>query len=647
MEDSQNIQRIFLVDIGPDIRCQTRFVHIAASVTCIINESLRLKIVRYFGNNVCVYFIFGYCTASLADATVYHSVQALRLKTTSNCERYGARVNRPPVDYCAVVIIVTPNSQRHSQDPQVDNRLTMPYLSALFPLIFLLAGVNAAGIGEAWQVMPHVKSVYTDHPFRPRLDSSAFEVRTVSGVGRLAPFDESRDAQKHPEHTTPSFVEPNTVPEGPKEVFHENKSLERFRKLLEDSSYSNGEIEDDVKSDGIPIQKIFQKTLMMRILHADKENDDDDDDDDDDDNEQTTRGTVQRIRRQAENETSMEKISTMKSVREARLSSPETWSTAAQPISVEFRHRIPLDQVIQQQQEEEEAAALSSIYRRHQAPRVDFVTGQNRRYPDYRESRDIPLAKNYDDYEQTSWYRNAIRERDYEYPSYRRGYSYQYPDRYRMERDYYMRSPSDQYYYDRYDRYRDDDLDLYGRNRPSAPKPRRIIYYATLPEIVRKPVDLRNYPRYDANAIRTPVTRDDAYKRIPGNVDPGKYRYRQSYGGYDPYTKRSSYYDRPYGYPEGDSRRVRVSTKEDLRNDGFGGVSNERKVSNLIAIRDDESGKLPWPVQIGAEVSIKDDERIPGRKIFGESSVGYERFQSAQLQKAPDATGSSEFQSDN
>lgn len=500
-------------------------------------------------------------------------------------------------------------------------------LSAMCPLIFLLVGVNAAGIGEAWQI-PYLRSVYPDHPFWPRLDSSAFEVRSVSGVGRLAPFDESRDARKHSELTTPSSVQQNDLPDVEKASHVENKNLERFRKLLEDSSYNDDEAEEDAE-DAITIRKMLQKRLMTRILHADEENDDNDDDDESSMNE--TKGIL-RVRRQAENETSMEKISTTKSVRETRVNSPEAWSTSVQPISVEFRHRIPLDQVIRQQQEEEEAAALSNSYRRHQPPRADFVTGQyhRRSYPEYRESRDMPFTKSYDDYDQMSWYRNAIRERDYEYPSYRRGYSYNYPDRYRMERDYYARLPSDQYYYDRY---RDDDLDLYGRNRPT-PKPRRIIYYATLPEVVRKPVDLRNYPRYD----KAPVTRDSVYKRVPGNVDPGKYRYRQSYGGYDPYAKRSSYYDRPYEYPDSDSRRVRVPTKENL--------SSEHKVSNLITIRDND-GKLPWPVQIGTEVSIKDDERIPGRKIFGESNGGYDRFQSAQLQKAPDATGSSELQSDN
>lgn len=513
----------------------------------------------------------------------------------------------------------------------------------MYPLIFLLAGVNAgAGVGEAWQVTPQMKSIYMDRPFRPRLESSAFDVRTVSGVGRLTPLDEPKNSQKRPELTTPSFVEPNALLNTEK-ASRENRNLEHFRKLLEDSSYGDSETEEDIENDTVPIQKMFKKALMMRILRADKENDDDDEGE----IVNETTGIVQRIRRQTDNETSMEKISTTKSVREARMNSPETWSNSAQPISVEFRHRIPLHQVIQQQQEEEEAA-LTNNYRRHQAPRADFVTGQHHRrsYPEYRESRDMPVAKNYyDDYEQSSWYRNMIRERDYEYPSYRRGYSYQYPDRYRMERDYYMRLPSDQYYYDRYDRYREDDFDLYGRSRPT-PKPRRIIYYATLPEITRKPVDLRNYPRpYDtAGTARTPITRDDNYKRVPGNVDPSRYRYKQSYAGYDPYAKRSSYYDRPYGYTEGDLRRVRVSTKESLKNDGFG-ASSERKVSNLITIRDDDS-KLPWPMQIGAEVSIKEDERIPGRKIFGDSN-GYERFQSAQLQKAPDATGSSELQSDN
>ncbi|XP_072755571.1 uncharacterized protein [Anoplolepis gracilipes] len=506
-------------------------------------------------------------------------------------------------------------------------------LSAMCSLIFLLVGVNAAGIGEAWQITPYLKSIYLDHPFWPRLDSSAFEVRTVSGVGRLAAFDESREnAQKQSVLTTPSSIEHNVLPDVEKTSNVENKNLERLRKLLEDSSYSDDEEDNE---DAIPIRKIMRKTLVTKILHA-TEKDDRDDGNDDDDKSSMSEKEFVRVRRQAENETSMEKISTTKSVREARLNSPETWSTSVQPISVEFRHRIPLDQVIRQQQEEEEAAALSNSYRRQQAPQADFVTGQHHRrsYPEYRESRDMPITKSYDDYDQMSWYRNAIRERDYEYPSYRRGYSYHYLDpRYRMERDYYARLPNDPYYYDRYDRYRDEDFDLYGRNRPT-PKPRRIIYYATLPEVVRKPVDLRNYPRSD----KTSVTRDGTYKRVPGNVDPSRYRYRQSYGGYDPYAKRSSYYDRPYEYPESDSRRVRVSTKENL--------SSERKVSNLIAIRDND-GKLPWPVQIGTEVNIKDDERIPGRKIFGESNGGYDRFQNAQLQKAPDATGSSELRSDN
>jgi len=543
----------------------------------------------------------------------------------------------------------------------------MTCLPILYPLIFLLADVDAAGIGEAWQVTPHAKPVYTDHSSRPRLNSSAFEVRSVSGVGRLTSSDE---AEKRLIATTPSdsVATPSAVP---RDAIRTNRNLEYLQRFLENSSYNDdGDDDDDDdddndneghEDDNAPsvhtLQKMLKKTLMMRLLRAFETNEDDNDEEE---APMETTARVQRFRRQAENETKLEKISSTKSVREVRLSSPETWSTSVQPISVEFRHRIPLDQVVQQQQREEEeaaaAAALANSYRKHsQAPRADFVTAQHhhhrRGYPEYRESRDMPLTgRGYDDYEQISWYRNTNRDYDTSlYPSYRRGYSYQYPDRYRTERDYYVR-PHDRYYYDRYDRYRDDEVDFYGRQR-SMPKPRRVIYYATLPEVVRKPIDLRNYPRgspYDAGAIRSPATRDEAYKRVPGNVDPSKYRYRNTYNGYDPYAKRSNYYDRGYGYPEGELRRVRLSIKGNLKNeDGFDADSDEqRRVSNLIAIRDD-GGKLPWPVQIGTEVSIKDDERITGRKVFGESAGAYERYQNAQLQKAPDATGSSELQDNN
>lgn len=530
----------------------------------------------------------------------------------------------------------------------LSHQIKMMCLSVLYPLIFLLASVRAGGIGEAWQVTPQAKSIYTDHSSRSRLDSSAFEVRTVSGVGRLAPPDE---AEKPPIATTPSdsMLDPRSLPV---DVTFKKMELEFYNRLFGNSSST---VAYDPENPLLIILKLMYKDKLPRGAFENTNNYDKLEDDRKIPIESTA--PVQRFRRQAENETSMEKISTTKSVREARLNSPETWSTSVQPISVEFRHRIPLDQVVQQQQREEEeaaaAAALANSYRRHpQASRADFVTGHyhhRRGYPDYRESRDMPLGRNYDDYEQISWYRNAIRDRDYDptlYPSYRRGYSYQYPDRYRTERDYYVRPPSNHYYYDRYDRYRDDELDLYGRQR-SMPKPRRVIYYATLPEIVRKPIDLSNYPRGSSHD-RSTASRDDGYKRVPGNVDPGKYRYRSAYNSYDPYAKRANYYDRGYGYSEGELRRVRLSTKENLKNgEGFDTSSDEqRRVSNLIAIRDDES-KLPWPVQIGTEVSIKDDERITGRKVFGEPTGGYERYQNAQLQKAPDATGSSELQSDN
>ncbi|XP_034195416.2 uncharacterized protein LOC117611561 [Osmia lignaria lignaria] len=448
-------------------------------------------------------------------------------------------------------------------------------LFELYSLLFLLTEIDAAGIGEAWQVSPYAKD-YWNHPSWPRSDSSAFEIRTVSGFGHLNPFENVRKS------SNPEEIEPNAIPD-----------------------------------DAIE-EKIIRTGIMMTVLQPN--------------NKEILEGTkkiVSRMRRDADNETNLEEISTNKNVREARLSSSDSWST--QPLSIEFPRRSSLDQMIQTVDDEELANS-----RGYAIPRADFVTSHHRRSYEHREPRDMPVTRNYDDYDY-SWYRNAVRERDYDPMTYRRGFSYYYPDRYRMERDYYTRLPNDYSYY--YDRYRDEELDLYGRSRPT-PKPKRIIYYATLPEIVRKPVDLRNYPRPYDGGTRTPTSRDGSYKRIPGNVDPTRYRYRHPYDSYDSYSKRSSIADRPYPYPEEESRRK--VTLENLRNNEQLDQNNDRKIGSQ---RND--GKLPWPVvQIGTEVSVKDDERIPGRKIFGESN-GYERYQSAQLQKAPDATGSSELQSDN
>lgn len=491
-------------------------------------------------------------------------------------------------------------------------------LFKISPLLLLLPETDAAGVGKAWQVLPYTTD-YWNHPSWPRLDSSAFEVRSVSGVGHLNPIETT---QRNLKLEQSKSIEPNTLLLSKRSVQNQNqKYINHVKPIREDSSRENREASNDAGNH----HEILKTRLAMNLLlpknkeEVPKEVADE------------SKDSVSRIRRDAENETKLEQISTSKNVREVRLSSPDTWST--QPLSVEFPHRTGLDQMIQQTMDDEDLPNA----RGYHAPRADFVTSQHRRSYEHRETRDMPVTRGYDEYD-IPRYRSTIRDREYDPLSYRRGYSYYYPDRYRTERDYYMRVPNDYSYY--YDRYRDEDLDLYGRSRPT-PKPKRIIYYATLPEIIRKPVDLRNYPRpYDGT--RTPVSRDGSFKRIPGNVDPSRYRYRHLYDGYDNYSKRSSLLDRSYPYLEEESRRK--VTLENLRNNDPFDQNNDRKLANQISVRND--GKLPWPVQIGTEVSVKDDERIPGRKIFGENN-GYERFQNAQLQKASDATGSSELQSDN
>ncbi|XP_076231630.1 uncharacterized protein LOC143177544 [Calliopsis andreniformis] len=493
------------------------------------------------------------------------------------------------------------------------------FLLGVYTLLFLLTEIDAAGIGKAWQVFPYANE-YWKHPLWPRLDTSAFEVRSVSGVGRLDPFENQQEGLKLGKTES---REPNSLPVSKYSLLND-RSPDRYEEIFQSIPYEKNENLNEMNDAGIE-DKVFKTGVMMTVLRPEDARDFLEDGTD------VRKKGVSRVRREAENETKMEQISSTKNIRDVRLSSPETWST--QPLSIQFPQRSNLDQMIQQSVDDDDMATARSYH----APRADFITSHHRRSYDHREARDMPVTRGYDDYD-FPWYRNALRERDYDPLAYRRGYSYYYPDRYRMERDYYTRMPHDYSYY--YDRYRDEDLDLYGRSRPT-PKPKRIIYYATLPEVVRKPVDLRNYPRpYDAT--RTPVSRDGNFKRIPGNVDPSRYRYRHLHDGYDSYAKRSSFVDRPYSYSEEENRRK--VTLENLHNNDPFDQGNDRKLANQVLGKNE--GKVPWPVQIGTEVSVKDDERISGRKIFGESG-GYERFESAQLQKAPDATGSSELQSDN
>lgn len=117
-----------------------------------------------------------------------------------------------------------------------------------------------------------------------------------------------------------------------------------------------------------------------------------------------------------------------------------------------------------------------------------------------------------------------------------------------LQRDYYYRGSGGNQNPYAYDRYRDEDEDYeaYGRYRPT-PKPKRIIYYATLPEVVRKPVDLRNYQRPYDPLVRAPEAQIDGERNrlTPNAVEPSRRPLqRYPYDNYDNYVKRSSYYDR-------------------------------------------------------------------------------------------------------
>ncbi|XP_034943954.1 uncharacterized protein [Chelonus insularis] len=480
-------------------------------------------------------------------------------------------------------------------------------------LVNLLANSSAVGVGKAWEISSNTNAEHTTHPTWPRLDLSAFEVRSISGVGRLA-SRESSPTIKIPETLVDLKEFDQTGEVRGNRIAKELEDMEDSRspELLYDHPLFKGAIRnpnDDVEV----LSEPWEKETRRKARHYGSCSESHEKPD------ETSLEIIEdhsRIRREAD-ENQMEKISGTKSAREPRLGSPESWST--QPLSVEFRHRTDAEEAAS---EDDETSRSPS--QRDEAPRTDFITANRRNYDvrESRESRDFPISRTYDDVS----FRTPLRDREFD-ATYSRGYYY--PDHFRTEREYYVRGLNEPTAYSS-DRYRIEDYDLY-RNRPT-PKPKRIIYYATLPEIVRKPVDLRSYQRpHDHIRPSIPMmTRDGFPKKIPNMMDRDvetRYRYRSyPYGGYDPYIKRSTYLDRPYVHYTDRVDEVRY-LDQNLDHDTYKEVRSADEAAKLLA---DPSGarrqeKLPWPVQIGTEINVKDNQKVSGRKIFGQYQ-DYDRF---------------------
>lgn len=187
------------------------------------------------------------------------------------------------------------------------------------------------------------------------------------------------------------------------------------------------------------------------------------------------------------------------------------------------------------------------------SPRVNFVTqrrSESAPYPVYYDSnnryRDFP-----EDYENYSRF-----PRHYQSDPYRRNY-------YRDEVPRYPVSPSpyNENYYD---------------TRPVY-KQRRIIYYATLPEVVRSPA--------------------------PSGDLGDRYNYRDFY--------------------ETDSRYGGVP----LQNVGRGDPYRFRKPLPLDKSRYDEGGSVkgPYPLKVSTDVNVKEIKKSPERRIFSEGDQRYGR----------------------
>ncbi|XP_051165039.1 uncharacterized protein LOC127283938 isoform X2 [Leptopilina boulardi] len=477
--------------------------------------------------------------------------------------------------------------------------LHMIVLSRLTMTLTLTIEARGSGVGKAWDVSPSLQPNSHRLPW-PRTETSPLEIRTISGVGRLPQQFKDNFPIKQETEDTDLMNRPLMKDDDVDEINFERQE----RKL---SPYLR-------RMDNIKLEELLSDEDKFEYSVFTE--------------------AVPRVRRDLEPK--MEQISASKSVREARLNSPESWSK--QPIAIEFRHRTPLHQVLPENQE------IPISTRRSHMPQTDFITSNRRYFAESRESREMPVARTYDDYD-VPIYSNHDRN----YDSYSHGYYY--PNRYRTERDYRYRGesmpPPQQPPSPYYDQYPMNNFESYERNRIPT-KQKRIIYYATLPEIVRKPEINNNYPRpYDGPPRIPPglsVSRNSLggqkyhreqsmrpFFRYPyDNYDFDGYKRPAFYDRNDPYHKdsghRNDHYNKENGHRTPSDRDLVPTHKENLRRDDDLNIGQERKT------RDNQD--LPWPVQIGTEVNVKEHERIPGRKIFGQSQ-NFDRYESAPLKQAP------------
>ncbi|GJQ68158.1 hypothetical protein Trydic_g10729 [Trypoxylus dichotomus] len=192
-------------------------------------------------------------------------------------------------------------------------------------------------------------------------------------------------------------------------------------------------------------------------------------------------------------------------------------------------------------------------------PRVNFITQRRS------ESAPFPVYYNYEP---------NYRYRDFP-DSYEKGYYSRTPRHYQQHPDpyhwNYYRDDNPRYPYDNHG-----DNGNYYNDRPVY-RQRRIIYYATLPEVVRSPSTSDSGDRYNYPASYEP---NDSYSRIPSQSVqrvPDPYRFRK------PFPLEKSRYD--------------------------------------------ESGPIPlkgsYPLKVQTDVNVKEIKKNPERRIFSEGDHRY------------------------
>lgn len=334
----------------------------------------------------------------------------------------------------------------------------------------------------------------------------------------------------------------------------------------------------------------------------------------------------------------MDKIIAIMNSRKTRMSSPQFWSSP--PMAINFRpEALQIKNTTSGLMNHLKERTTPSLFSRNHVQKNDVLhnyPGSHNYSPESRESRDIRVTQYNDDY-QMPIFKNIIREHDFDV---------QIPTNdallskgFRSQRRYFPRESQNGFF--GYGSYRDDEdstSEFHDKSMVTS-KPRRIIYYAPLPEVIQIPFNFRKNIPYDS--LRSLLVSEN---HSPSNQNSEGISLRITEKRRRPvpyYLDRYKNYVKPFSLSI-DHRSPLVFSESERQASDFARYPTssfykinppylEGKLENL---RLNNSHRSPWPLHTNTKLEIRETHKLPGRQIYGQMN-NYQIHELDQVKNVP------------